>query len=137
MPELKLWGERELSRLKHEMERLFDSLCVDYGLPGTCRRGEEMEVTETEEMVQVRICVPGMEPGDLKVDVTELGLAISGHRTLQTEGGRARTTFSRKLGLPCRVLPEHVEARLSQGVLTIDLPKCTDSRCRSIDIIKD
>lgn len=137
MPNLKVWGERELSRLKNDMQRLFDSLCVDYGLPGMRCRGEHMDLNETAERVVVRLHVPGLEPENITVNVTEMGLSIAGHRAMETEAGHSSTTFSRRLGLPCRVLPGQVTARLHDDVLTIDLPKCTDNTCTNVAITKE
>ena len=77
MPDLKLWGARELDRLKKDMERLFDSLCTDYGVPGVCAMQSEVEVAEDEAGVTVRLCVPDLEPDDIRLSVTDLGIEIS------------------------------------------------------------
>lgn len=136
MPDLKIWSSQEIDRLKRDVNRLFDSLCMDFGLPGTfCQ--EELEVEEDEREIRVRMVLPGLCPDDLKVTVTEYGLEIAGHREIVTSAGRSGQRFTRHLGLPCRVLPGEVKAAYRDGYLRITLPKCTGSACRSIDIVKE
>lgn len=136
MPDLKIWSSREIDRLKRDMNRLFDSLCIDYGLPGTfCQ--EEMEVEEDEHEIRVRLAVPGLSPDDLDVRVMDFGLEIEGSREVVTATGRREERFTRHLGLPCRVLPGEVTAAYHEGTLRIVLPKCVGSACRSIHIVKE
>ncbi|MGE4290983.1 MAG: Hsp20/alpha crystallin family protein [Desulfovibrio sp.] len=136
MPDLKIWSSQEIDRLKRDMNRLFDSLCVDLGLPGSfCQ--EEMEVEEDDREIRVRLTLPGLSADDLQVKVTDYGLEISGRREVVTSEGRREQRFTRHLGLPCRVLPGEVKAAHREGVLRIALPKCTGSQCRSIDIVKE
>ena len=137
MPNLKVWGERELDRLKKDMERLFDSLCFDYGLPGMCRRGEEVEISEIGDRITIRICAPGLDPDDIQVKVSDGGIEISGCRVVETGAGRATSNFTRRLELPCRVSLGEVTARYKGGMLEIGLPKCAESECRTIQIIKE
>ncbi|WP_022663089.1 Hsp20/alpha crystallin family protein [Paucidesulfovibrio longus] len=136
MPDLKIWSSREINRLKRDMNRLFESLCIDYGLPGTfCQ--EEMEVEEDDREIRVRLAVPGLCPDDMEVKVTQYGLEISGRREVAGPEGRREERFTRHLGLPCRVLPGEVKAVHKEGTLRVVLPKCTDNQCRSIDIVKE
>ncbi|MGE4505540.1 MAG: Hsp20/alpha crystallin family protein [Desulfovibrionaceae bacterium] len=137
MPNFRLWSENELSRLKDDMERLFDGLCLDFGLPGTCVPGEELRVSQQEDRIVVRLCAAGLEPGDLKVDATATELEIHGRVVRSVPGGTASSAFARRISLPCRVRPAEVLAKLKDGVLTIEMPRCADDVCRSIDIIKE
>jgi HSP20 family protein len=136
MPDLKVWSSRELGRLRRDMDRLFDSLCDDYGLPGPfCR--DVMQVEEDEREIRVRLALPGLRVEDLDVRVMELGLEISGRREELTPHGRTEQRFTRRMGLPCRVQPDQVRAVYREDTLHITLPKCAGSQCRSIQIAKE
>lgn len=136
MPNLKVWSSLEISKLKRDMDRLFESLCSDLGLPDPfCR--EEMQVEEDEEEIRVILALPGLSAENMDVKVTEYGLVISGCHEKNMPGGRSVQRFSRRMELPCRVVPGAVKAMFREGALRITLPKCTDAQCRSIDIVKE
>lgn len=136
MPDLKGWSYRELGRLRRDMDRLFDSLCQDYGLPGP-KCAERAEIEEDDQEVRIRLVLPGLRARDLDVRVTELDLEISGRQEKATDQGRTLRGFTRRLGLPCRVQPDQVRAVYRDDVLNVILPKCRGAQCRSIHISEE
>ncbi|MEF2144751.1 MAG: Hsp20/alpha crystallin family protein [Desulfovibrionaceae bacterium] len=136
MPSLRLWGNQELDKLKRDMNRLFESLCTDFGLPGAFGR-EGVKVEENQTEIRVCLTVPGLQAEDLAVKVDDFWLEITGRSEETVAGSRNVQTFTRRFGLPCRVRPGEVRAVFRDGALEILLPKCSGDQCRSIDIVKE
>jgi HSP20 family protein len=86
--------------------------------------------------------LPGVEADDVDIQVKEDTLAISGERKAPEVGEdatwhrreRGHGRFSRAIRLPYRVDPERVEARLSDGVLEIELHRPEEDKPRRIEI---
>jgi HSP20 family protein len=135
MPGLTVWKEREIDRLRRDMERLFARLWDDFGIPRFPRISKTipaMDLSVKGENLVIRAEIPGIDPEDLDISVTEDRLHIKGlvkqesvnedenfHRVERKYG-----TFARDIRLPCRVMKEEVEATYKEGILTIVLPKC-------------
>ncbi|WP_027720199.1 Hsp20/alpha crystallin family protein [Maridesulfovibrio zosterae] len=127
MPNLTSWGSRELEKLKIDMDRLFNSLCHDYGIPSVCGIIDckpKTNMQEIEQSLEVSTTMPGFQAEDLEVSVAETSMTISGEKNVTFEGGRRTSHFKETIPLPCRVDPENVKATFKDGVLKIILFKC-------------
>lgn len=127
MPNLTSWGSRELDKLKTDMDKLFNSLCHDYGIPSVCGIIDCTPRTQMQEMngsLEVSTTMPGFHAEDLEVTVTETAMTIAGDKKVTFEGGRQTNHFKKTIPLPCRVDPENVKATFKDGVLKITLFKC-------------
>ncbi|WP_421902805.1 Hsp20/alpha crystallin family protein [Maridesulfovibrio sp.] len=127
MPNLTSWGSRELERLKTDMDRLFNSLCHDYGIPSVCGIIDctpQTSMREDGESLEVSTTMPGFQAEDLEVKVTETSMTISGEKNVTFEGGRQTNHFKKTVPLPCRVDPDNVSATFKDGILRIVLHKC-------------
>jgi len=85
--------------------------------------------------------VPGMTESDLKLEIDQDVLTLSGERKSDAPEGyavhrreRAPVKFSRSVALPCKVDPEKASATLKDGVLTLTLTKSPDARPRQIAV---
>ncbi|BBD09107.1 Hsp20/alpha crystallin family protein [Desulfovibrio ferrophilus] len=125
MPDLKVWGEQQLSRMKHDMDKLFEALCSDFGLPPARPLGKAgLSVTHTESEILIRTEAPGLMPEDLSVTVTERRLIISGRKVEHSEDGtRKEQSFRREMYLPCPVEPGTVSASYEDGIVEVKLPR--------------
>ena len=136
-------GERDLwlnpfslmRRLSDEMDRAFAS---SLGLPTWGRhRGEEqttwippVEVFERDNNLVVQAELPGMNKEDVKVELTDEGLAIRGERKREQEekhegyyrSERSYGQFYRVVPLPEGVDPEKAKAQFKDGVLHVEVP---------------
>jgi HSP20 family protein len=136
---------REVSRLRREMDRLWD----DYF--GSGRRGLQpltgefapaVDVKETADQVVVKAEVPGMEAKDINISVSGEVLTIKGEKKSEREEKeesyrlleRSYGSFSRSLALPAAVDLDKIEAKYDNGVLTITCPKKEEVKPKAIEI---
>jgi HSP20 family protein len=100
------------------------------------------EVTETDDSLQVRLEVPGMERDDFDIDVVDDILVVRGEKHLQREHRSDRYhvmecaygQFERAIPLPMAVQSDKARASYRHGVLSIELPKQASSRRRRITV---
>lgn len=101
-----------------------------------------LDVTETNDAFAIQVDLPGVQEEDIEVQVTGNRLTVSGKREgEETREGdryvaieRAYGAFSRSFVLPDSADVEHVEARLEDGVLEIEVPKRVEMKGRKVSI---
>jgi HSP20 family protein len=139
---------REVSRLRNEMDRLWD----DYFGPGrrALRPMEEawlpaVDVSETGDKITVKAEIPGMEAKDIEISMVGDTLTLKGEKKAEREEKeenyhmveRSYGSFSRTMKLPATVEADKVEATYKNGVLTIVLPKKEEVKPKAIEIKAD
>ena len=137
---------RELGSLQNEMNRLFNTV-FDAPAPGnggsTMRRWmPAMDLVETDEHFVLRADLPGMTEEDIKIELEDGTLTVSGERKAEHESEnegyyrveRAFGSFSRSLTLPQGVDAEAVTAKFDRGVLEVRIPKPEQRKPRRIEI---
>lgn len=140
-------GLSAFDEFSSDMERVFDSLLGR--TVGTAIRGNHAEkylptldVSESAEGFEVVVDLPGVKPEEVKVEMHEGRLVISGQRQSATQDKeknyhrieRSSGTFVRTLSLPTEVDMDRIEARYEHGVLHISLPKSEKQQPRKIEI---
>jgi len=146
MPDLVEWKPfREVSRLRREMDRLWD----DFFGPG--RRAfrplepewaPAVDVAEAPDKVVVKAEVPGMDAKNIDISLSGDILTIKGEKKSEREEKkenyhlveRSYGSFSRSLRLPAAVEADKIEAGYKQGVLTITCPKKEEAKPKAIEI---
>jgi HSP20 family protein len=136
---------REVSRLRSEMDRLWD----DYFGPGrrALRPMEEawlpaVDVSETADKITVKAEIPGMEAKDIEISMVGDTLTIKGEKKAEREEKeenyhmieRSYGSFSRAMKLPGMVDADKVEATYKNGVLIVVLPKKEEVKPKTIEI---
>jgi HSP20 family protein len=141
------WLERgPLGALRHEMddlmERFFgedrDGFFPTRGLPS-------IDVSETDNAVEVKMDLPGVKPDEVNVEVRDNVLTVSGERKeeKESEEGNGRKyhrverrygSFSRSVRLPTPIDENKVNAEYRDGVLSITLPKTEEAKTRKIKV---
>jgi HSP20 family protein len=137
---------REFSTLQNEMNRLFNTV-FDAPSPGgngsTLRRWmPAMDLVETGDHFVLRADLPGLSQEDVKIELEDTVLTVSGERRAEHESGgegyyrveRAFGAFSRSLTLPKGIDPEAVSASFDRGVLEVRIPKPEQRKPRRIEI---
>ena len=138
---------RELNTLQNEMNRLFntvfDTPSGGTGNGGTMRRWlPAMDLVETDDHFVLRADLPGMSEDDVKIELEDNTLTVSGERKAEHESEgegyyrveRASGSFSRSLTLPQGVDAEAVSASFDRGVLEVRIPKPEQRKPRRIEI---
>lgn len=100
------------------------------------------EVSETGDHYLMSIDLPGMKKEDIKIEMTENILTVSGERRRETRDEKHKIQryekaygfFKRSFSLPLAVDIDKVEANYQDGVLELYLPKTEASRPRQVEI---
>jgi HSP20 family protein len=144
-------SSRELSSLQAEMNRLFHTFFdtptsgtgTGTGGNGGLRRWHPaMDLVETDEHFVLRADLPGVDENDVKVELEDSVLSISGERRHEQEvkkGGyyrieRATGSFARTLTLPDGIDADAVQASFDKGVLEVRIPKPAERQPRRVAI---
>ncbi len=131
------WGE--LGRLRRDVEGAFGRYGKALGLNAT---RPPVNVYQDDDGLTVTAEVPGVSAEDLSVetegDVLRIAVtraALEGVKDEQYHR-RERVTgdLSRELKLPAGLDGEKVEAKLSDGVLTVRLPKAESAKPHKIEV---
>lgn len=137
-----------LRQMTSELDRMFD-------LPGwprlrmPARRTEaawypEVDVFERDKRLVTKIDLPGMKKDDVKVEIVDGHLAISGQRKTEAEEKtdnyyrceREYGSFYRAVPLPDGVSLDDVKATFADGVLevSVPLPAPASAKARTVAI---
>jgi len=145
MSELVLWKDQEIRRLRKDMDRLFSRLRNGFGAPawpGEALEGLYIDLLEREDTLTVRVEIPGINPEDLKISVTNDRLTISGEKSEERIDDsryyyrveRRFGSFSRTIRLPYKVEIDNIEATYKKGVLNIVMPKSKPEKKNKVSI---
>jgi HSP20 family protein len=142
---------RELSSLQSEMNRLFSSFfdapsgtatTPGNGPTGPRRWYPAMDLVEGDDHFVLRVDLPGLGEDDVKIEVENDTLVVSGERKetheQKREGfyrlERAMGAFSRSLSLPEGIDADQVSATFDRGVLEVRIPKPEQRKPRRVEI---
>ena len=134
MSELILWKDREMNRLREDMDRLFKSCWSEAGLSAFFEKASENIAVQTMVMKDsfiVEAKLKDLGPQDLEVIVTNEKLIIKGNRKKQTAAANKTNwfekqyvnAFTRTIPLPFRIEISEVKAVMRGNLLKISLPK--------------
>lgn len=135
---------REIQSIQQEMNRLFgtffDGESAGAAIPR--RWVPAMDLVEEGDTYVLHADLPGVSEQDVKVELHDDVLTISGERRsehAETREGyrrieRSSGTFARSLTLPEGIDPESIEATAENGVLTVRIPKPQEPQPRRVAI---
>lgn len=135
----------EMWPLGEEMDRMFANLWGEMpartGAMATPGFAPPAEVTTDEGAWHVKMALPGMDPADVHVEVTDNVLRVTGEHKMENEkkGGKTRTEFhygrfERAFTLPKTVNVEGVTAEFENGMLELTLPMTENVKPRTIEV---
>ncbi|HUE71120.1 MAG TPA: Hsp20/alpha crystallin family protein [Pirellulaceae bacterium] len=134
---------RTVAELETEFPKwMTEFFTPEAGILGKFEFMPEVNVAETEKAVEVTMELPGMKPEEVKVEILEGRLWITGEKKEEhEEKGKTYHRIERKTGqfrrvlpLPTKVEAERVEAQMNEGVLKIVLPKAEEVRPKAIPV---
>jgi HSP20 family protein len=129
----------EFEQLQEEMGRLMRTAWS----PGAGNGGAwvpQADIEETDDAWVVEAEVPGVDRKDVNVELRDGELAITGEIKEKQRKGivrrRTRRTgqFEYRVTLPGQSDPDHIEANLHDGVLTVRVPKAEQAKPRRIEV---
>ena len=143
--ELTTWRPlRDLDRMRSEMDRLWEAFFE--GRPR--RRTDEAEwlpsvdVSETKNDIVVKAELPGMDPKDIDISLSDGHLIIRGEKKQEREENeedyhfieRSYGSFTRSIQLPKQVKHDKINASYKNGILKVVLPKSEEAKTKEIKI---
>ena len=98
-----------------------------------------VDLEEKDNQYMVTVDLPGMKKEEIKIELSDNVLNISGERTRESKAEgryteRSYGKFMRSITLPAHVSPEKVQAHFENGVLHITLNKSETAQSRAIKI---
>jgi HSP20 family protein len=138
---LTLWKDQELSRLRRDMESLFEAFCHDFSM--SCPMDQFMgpprvELSETGEELIFQADIPGLDAEGLRLSIEDEHLVIQGRREHRISGEAGESfhssSFSQRILLPVPVQIDRIRATFKDGRLTVRLPKKKPEPPRKIPI---
>jgi HSP20 family protein len=101
-----------------------------------------MDVVEAEDHLVLKADLPGLSEDDVKIEVRDNVLTVSGERKTEREDERrgyyrverAFGSFSRSLTLPDGIDPDRIQASFDRGVLEVRVPKPEERKPHRISI---
>ncbi len=145
MPRLIIWKDKQMNKLREDMDRLYNRVYREFGIPlvSAALRGiPQVDLSDIDDALIVRAKIVDIDPKDLDISITHDTLRISTKTKgehMEDRGGYRRTQqrfglFSRTLQLPCRVEINEVQATYSKGILSLVMPKCKPEKTRKIKV---
>ncbi len=129
MPDLIVWGRRELSKMERDLDRLIHEMCFDFGLTGSgvCQVAGVAFHDQGDNLV-LRMEVGEFEARDIDLTIEDGHVVIQAVKRRESARGAHSETLRREFSLPLLVDSEKAEASLEDGVLTVTAPKRTGAR---------
>ena len=128
--------DREMQNL---IERFWGS---EAGQMATMNFVPSIDLVENENEFTVKVDLPGLKPEEVTVEFKQGSLWISGERKEEVEQKeesyhrieRSYGEFRRVLPLPSAVKEDEINARFTDGVLVISVPKVEEAKAKHIEV---
>jgi HSP20 family protein len=128
-----------------EIERFFERMSEQFEdtaeWPVPTSKGTAVDLVDAGEEFEVWVDVPGFEKEDIELTLSEATLRVRAERGTEDDDvrylrrERHDDDVDRTVSLPDNIDEEHVDATLSDGVLTVAIGKvATGEDAKSIDI---
>ena len=98
------------------------------------------ELHETDEAFILELDLPGVDKEEVSIGISDRRISVSGTKRVTERKGvlrhstRVTGSFAFEAVLATAVKEDAVTAALTDGVLTVTLPKATESKARHVDI---
>jgi HSP20 family protein len=135
----------EFERIRREMDRVWDSFLEGSRVRRVGEAGQwlaSIDVSETKSDMIIRAELPGMDPKDIDISLSDGYLMIKGEKIQDRDekdedfhlAERTYGSFSRSVRLPMDVQGDKIKASFKHGVLMVKIPKSEESRKKEIEI---
>ena len=134
---------RKIDTLERQINRLFDEMLLP-----TWRDSDKFsfapaaELSETDEAIDLKLEIPGVDAKALDVKVTKDAVSISGERSEESktaDNGKTRSEFrygkfQRIIALPAKVQNDRITAEYKDGILRLTLPKAEEEKNKVVKV---
>ena len=125
----------------YDMDTLFDSFFRGFPYGESRNPYPGLNVWQKEDVILIRAELPGVNESDVEISVIGNTLSITGEKKKEEikdaeyhRQERYYGKFSRTLTLPFHADAKKVEAHLSNGVLTVTVPRAEEDKPKKISI---
>jgi len=131
---------RELEDMQRGLNRILDD--TSFGATETSQWVPAIDIRETDTALLVQAELPGIDKKDVKLEVKDGVLTISGERNYEKDVKeenvhrveRSYGRFVRSFSLPTNVDTDRVDASMKNGILEVRLPKKESAKPRAISV---
>jgi len=131
---------RELEDMQRGLSRILDD--TSFGTTETGQWAPAVDIRETDDALLVQAELPGIDKKDVKLEVKDSVLTISGERSYAKDVKeenvhrieRSYGRFVRSFSLPSNVDTDRVDASMKNGILEIRLPKKESAKPKAITV---
>jgi HSP20 family protein len=142
---LTTWGTRfprSFFEMENEFPKLMERMFGEGFTDGGTKFQPEANISETDQAVEVSVELPGLKPDEIKLEMHEGQLWITGEKKEEKEEKgktwhrveRRYGSFRRVLPIPATVDESKVDACFHDGVLKVTLPKTEAAQPKAIPI---
>jgi HSP20 family protein len=133
----------ELEQVTERMRRMLDQTfgSFDWPSPAEARGWSPLvDIEEADDAYVVEAEIPGVKREDVNIELVGNELAITGEVKQRERKGALRRQmrrtghFAYRVGLPAQVEADNIEATLSDGVLTVRVPKAERAQRRKVEV---
>ena len=137
---------REMPALYNRFNRLFDDPFFRVGQmdddAGMGLWNPAVDLYEKDDHFMIKAELPGVDKKDIKIDLQDRLLTLSGERTYDNEvkeenyyrRERSYGKFQRVFTLPADVDSDKIKAEFKDGVLQIEVPKPEEKKAKQVTV---
>ncbi len=131
---------KELENMQRGLSHIVDD--APFGATETGRWIPAVDIRETDDAMLVQVELPGIDKKDVKLEVKDSVLTISGERNYEKDVKeenvhrieRSYGRFVRSFSLPNNVDADKVDASMNNGILEVRLPKKESTKPKAITV---
>lgn len=135
-----------LEQMQREMDDVFRRFFGESALAESETNGlgwaPQVDIEETDKEMVVKADLPGVDPKDIEISLSENTLTLRGEKKEEKEEKdknyhrveRFAGQFYRRIPLPAQADPEKIEASTANGVVTVTVPKKAEAQAKKITV---
>lgn len=134
-----------IDRLRDEFDRALQNWWSNGDFEELTAGGDwqpSVDISETEDALEVKVDLPGIKPEDVDISVTDNRLTIQGERKEEKETKektvhrieRRYGSFLRTITMPPGAEADKVSAESDNGVITIKVPKAPEAKAKKVAV---
>jgi HSP20 family protein len=133
----------ELEQMTERMRRMLEQTFGGLGFARTAERtgwAPVADVEEQDDAYVVQVELPGVKPEDVTIELVGNELTVTGEVQEEERKGVVRKKMRRygrfdyRIALPNQLDAEKVDAKLTDGILTVRVPKSERAQRKQIEV---